>query len=218
MKPEVKVEVWPVEKLVPYEMNVKKHGPEQVTKIATSIKKFGWRGNPIVVDEHGVIIAGHGRRLAAIELGMSKVPVQVVADLSEDEVRALRLADNRVAESTIDTELLQIELGDIEFDLTGIFDAKELDFMSADLGELNDDVFVDSLEESVKEHAAEAVAKIEETDGREVPIIKALGFKSVAGKDERYIVGFMALIEKQFGMPADRAFVEFAKQMVVSVG
>lgn len=214
MKPELKVEVWPIDKITPYEMNVKKHGPEQVSKIATSIKKFGWRGNPIVVDQDGVIIAGHGRRLAAIKLGMAKVPVQVVSDLTEDEVRALRLADNRAAESDIDTELLQIELSSIEFDLTGIFDAKELDFMTADLGEIHDDVFVDSLEESVKEHAAEAVAKIEETDGREVPVVKALGFKNIAGKDERFVVGFMALIEKQFGMQADRAFVEFAKQMV----
>jgi ParB-like chromosome segregation protein Spo0J len=212
----VKVDFWPIEALVPYELNAKKHDKEQVSKIAASIEKFGWRGNPIVVDKEGVIIAGHGRRLAAIELGMAKVPVHVAADLSEEEVRALRLADNRVAVSDIDTTLLQEDLATLEYDLSGIFDEKELDFMTADLGEMNDDVFVDSLEESVKEHTAEAVAKVEETDSREVPIVKALGFRAVAGKDERHVVGFMALIEKQFNMPADRAFVEFAKQMVAA--
>lgn len=212
-KPKLNIEIWPVERLVPYELNSKVHDEQQVKKIAKSIMDFGW-DQPIVVDKDGVIIKGHGRRLASIHLGLKEVPVLVRADLSPEAVRAARLADNRVAVGDIDTALLQEELASLEYDLSGIFDDKELSFMTADLGEINEGVFVTDLEETVKEQAVEALAKIEATDTREVPIIKALGFRSIAGKDERYVVGFMALIEKQFGMTADKAFVEFAKQMV----
>lgn len=209
----IEVSMWPIDKIKPYELNSKKHDKEQVKGIAKSIKEFGW-DQPIVVDGDGVVIKGHGRRLAAIELGLAVVPVVVRADLSPEAVRAARLADNRVAIGDIDTELLQTELMDLDYDLTGIFDDKELNFMTADLGELNEGVFVSDLEESVREQSDEAVAKIAETDDRPVPVYKALGFRNISGRDERYVVGFMALIEKQFGLEPEKAFVAYAKQMV----
>lgn len=214
-KPKLNIEIWPVERLVPYELNSKIHDEGQVKKIAQSIREFGW-DQPIVVDKDGVIIKGHGRRLASLHLGLKEVPVLVRADLSPEAVRAARLADNRVAIGDIDTAMLQEELASLEYDLSGIFDDKELDFMTSDLGEINDGVFVDDLEETVKEQAIESIAKIEATDTRAVPVVKALGFKNIEGRDERYVVGFIALIEKQFNMPADKAFVEFAKQMVAA--
>jgi ParB-like chromosome segregation protein Spo0J len=84
---ELKIESWNIERIKPYELNVKIHDDKQVSKIAASIKKFGWQGSPILVDKNGVIVAGHGRRLAAIKLDMKTLPVAVLSDLSEDEVR-----------------------------------------------------------------------------------------------------------------------------------
>lgn len=96
----------------PYRKNAKKHPPEQVDKIAESIKQFGFRQN-LVVDENNVLVIGHGRWLAARKLGLERVPCMKVYDLSEEQLKALRLADNRVAESEWDDDILKIELDDI---------------------------------------------------------------------------------------------------------
>lgn len=207
-----KLQFWEPERLIPYEKNAKVHDTKQINKIAASIKKFGWRGNPILVDSDGVIIAGHGRRLAAIQLGLTKVPVEVASDLSEDEIKALRLSDNRVAISEYDSDLLQEELAAIDVDLDSIFDKKELDFLvKADLGEMKTEAFVVNLDDEVRAQAAETVAKIEETDERPVKIDKALGFKVIQGRDERHIARFMAQVEAETGLTGADAFVQFVK-------
>lgn len=100
--------------LVPYQNNPRKN-EEAVSFVANSISEFGFK-NPIIIDRHNVIIAGHTRRLAALKLGLQIVPCIVTEDLSEEQVKALRLADNRVAEKAKwDDELLVEEL-------KGIFD------------------------------------------------------------------------------------------------
>lgn len=102
----------------PYRKNAKKHPSEQVDKIAESIKQFGFRQN-LVVDENNVLVIGHGRWLAARKLGLERVPCMKVYDLSEEQLKALRLADNRVAESDWDKDILKIELDDIaDFDMS----------------------------------------------------------------------------------------------------
>jgi len=127
----VKIEQRPIEALIPYINNSRKHSDEQVAQIAASIKEFGWT-NPILVDGTSGIIAGHGRLLAARKLGMDKVPVIELAHLSNTQKKALIIADNKLAlNADWDTELLQIELkellaDDFSLDLLG-FDAKELD-------------------------------------------------------------------------------------------
>lgn len=206
------IETWAIDRVLPYKNNVKGHDAKQVTKIATSIKEFGWRGNPIVVDMYGVIIAGHGRRLAAIQLGMVEVPVIVASDLTDDQCRALRLADNRVAISDIDSDLLQHEMSDLDFDMDGIFDKKELDFMIADLGDMKMGAFVEDLDAEVSAQAAETVRKIEEADERPIKVEKAFGFKTVQGKDERHISRFIATIESETGLVGADAFVEHARR------
>lgn len=114
----------------PYPSNPRKITDRAVVKVAQSIREFGWR-QPIVVDEAGVIIIGHTRRLAAQRLGLAVVPVHEATGLTEAQVRALRIADNRTGEEAMwDTGLLIPELaslGDLGFNLslTG-FDAKEL--------------------------------------------------------------------------------------------
>ena len=124
------VAVVPIDEVFPYDGNPKRHPDEQVDKIVSSIRRFGW-DQPIVVDGEGVIIKGHGRLQAARRLGLDEVPVIEAADLSEAEARAARIADNRVAESDWDDELLAVELdlldeSPLDLDLTG-FDEDEID-------------------------------------------------------------------------------------------
>lgn len=119
------------DELIPYERNQKKHDEKQIRNVANSIKRFGWK-QPIVVDSKGVVVIGHCRLLAAQKLGMDQVPVVVADDLTEDEVRELRIADNKTNESPWDIDALSIdaaELGfegfDFDFDLPKLDDAAD---------------------------------------------------------------------------------------------
>lgn len=207
----IELERWPIENLIPYELNVKKHDKEQVARIVQAISRFGF-DQPIVVDKNGLIIKGHGRRLAAIELGMKSVPVWCRRDLSADDVRAARLADNRVAISDIDPEMLRLELGDLDSDLSGIFDIKELEFAVADLGMMNEDAFVSDMGEVLEEQRREMDQRTERaTDpGVRVPLSKAFGFKDISSAGQIAIAGMMAKAEAVTGLKNDEALVAFA--------
>ena len=100
--------------LLPYERNQKDHSDAQVEQIAVSLRRFGWR-QPIVVDGRGVIVIGHGRWLAAKKLGLETVPVVDAADLSADEIRELRIMDNRLNESPWN-EFLAEDLQELTFE------------------------------------------------------------------------------------------------------
>lgn len=208
--PEMKIELWDIERLVPYELNSKVHDEAQVARIAAAIQATGW-DQPIVVDQHGVIIKGHGRRLAAIRLNSKVVPVLVRSDLTPEEVRVARLADNRVAISGIDSELLKKELAGLDYDLEGIFDAKELAFMEADLSTMNLDAFVEDIDLAVTKQAEESTVQVREVDERQVPLAKVFGFKNITGSDERHIARFMGLIEAETELTGPDALVAFAK-------
>lgn len=106
------IEYLPVSAITPYERNAKKHPADQVAHIANSIREFGFR-QPVVVDRDNVIVIGHGRLLAAKKLGMKEVPVVRADDLTPEQIKALRLADNKTNESEWDEELLNLELGEI---------------------------------------------------------------------------------------------------------
>lgn len=210
MTSEPNIVLWEISKLVPYELNSKIHEKPQVKKIAESIKQFGWT-QPIVVDKHGVIIAGHGRRLAALSLNATHVPVWVRDDLDENQVRALRLADNRVALSGTDNELLRKELESLDFDLVGIFDSKELAFLTADLAEIDVGGFVEDLDAAVEQQEQETAATVAQIDEKPVAIAKALGFKTITAKDEKYVAAFLAHIEEATGKQGAEAFVAHAR-------
>jgi len=94
--PADKVERRALKTLIPYAKNARTHSPEQVAQIAASMREWGWT-NPVLVDEGGEIIAGHGRVLAAGQLGFSDVPVMVAEGWSEAQKRAYALADNQLA-------------------------------------------------------------------------------------------------------------------------
>jgi DNA modification methylase len=127
----MKIEQRSVETLIPYINNSRKHSDSQVAQIAASIKEFGWT-NPVLVDGSNGLIAGHGRLMAARKLGMTKIPVIELAHLTENQKKALIIADNKLAlNSDWDTELLTLELQDLlgeeyDLDLLG-FDKDELD-------------------------------------------------------------------------------------------
>lgn len=126
-----KVERVSPEDLIPYVNNPKEHPDSQIEKIASSIKNYGFV-QPIVVDDENEIIIGHGRLQAAKKLDREEVPIIRADHLSEAEIKALRIADNKVAESGWDEELLGSELESLQemdsFDeeLSG-FDQDEID-------------------------------------------------------------------------------------------
>ncbi|CUW39685.1 putative Phage related DNA methyltransferase [Magnetospirillum sp. XM-1] len=131
-----RVEQWPVARLMPYARNARTHSESQVSEIAASIGRFGFN-NPVLVDEQGMIIAGHGRVLAAKRLGLEVVPVVPLPHLTEAEKRAYILADNKLAEKAgWDEDLLRLELADLQdldIDLGVIgFEDKEIDRLLAE--------------------------------------------------------------------------------------
>lgn len=115
-----RIEIWELERLVPYARNARLHSDEQVTKIAASIAEFGFT-NPILVDSTDGIIAGHGRLAAARSLGLAQVPVIVLDHLTDAQRQAYIVADNRLAEdSTWNHDQLAAELAELSdhgFDL-----------------------------------------------------------------------------------------------------
>lgn len=95
-----------INSIVPYTDNPRTHSAEQITRIAASIGKYGWTV-PILVDSNKGVIAGHGRLLAALQLGLKTVPVIILNHLSQNQRKALLIADNRLAElASWDEDLL----------------------------------------------------------------------------------------------------------------
>ena len=141
------IEYSATDKLIPYANNSRTHTNEQVAQIAASIKEFGFT-NPILIDDHGGIIAGHGRVMAARKLSISEVPTITLSGLTDAQKKAYVIADNKLAlNAGWDDELLALEFKDLkenDFDLSLIgFDVDELadllnDVDEVGLPELND--------------------------------------------------------------------------------
>ena len=143
-----KIEHWPLARLLPYARNARTHSDDQVAQIAASIVEFGFT-NPCLVGADGVLVAGHGRLLAARKLGLDTVPVVVLDHLTPIQRRALVIADNRIAENSgwddamLRTELESLQADGFDLDLTG-FDPDTLAELLAgeetdQAGEVDDD-------------------------------------------------------------------------------
>ncbi len=121
------IELLLVSSLIPYARNSRTHSEEQVTQIAASIREFGFT-NPVLIDSNGTIIAGHGRVMAAKKVGLTEVPCIRLQHLSESQIRAYVIADNKLAlnagwdDETLKAELLTLQEEGFNTDLTGFSD------------------------------------------------------------------------------------------------
>lgn len=132
------VERWPIDDLLPYARNSRTHSDAQIAQIVASMKEFGWT-IPVLVDEEGTILAGHGRVLAARVLRFEEVPVIVARGWSEAKKRAYVIADNKIAENAgWDLELLRVELADLgelgmDLETLGFNDAEVAKLLADDI-------------------------------------------------------------------------------------
>ena len=148
----LKIEYIDTEKLIPY-INNPRINDNAVDVVAASIKEFGFK-NPILIDKENVIIAGHTRLKAAKKLGLKEVPVIRVEDLTENQIKAFRIADNKTVEfAEWDMELLQLELEELEDMFTGFSEEeKEIIFSVSDI---DIDSFFEDTEETNKKKEEE---------------------------------------------------------------
>jgi len=131
----MQVDLWPIERVIPYDRNPRINDGAAVDSVAASLKEFGFR-QPIVVDRDGVIVVGHTRWKAAKKLGLAQVPVHVARDLTPEQAKAYRLADNKTNElAEWDKVLLPLELADLQ---ALNFDLGLLGFSKDELAELLD--------------------------------------------------------------------------------
>lgn len=126
---QMKIEYINIEDIIPYENNPR-HNDGAVDYVANSIKEFGFK-IPIIIDKENVIVTGHTRLKAAKKLGLEKIPVIYASDLTEEQIKAFRIADNKVSEfSTWDLDKLDLELEDIELDMSnfGVLEVEKIDW------------------------------------------------------------------------------------------
>jgi DNA-binding cell septation regulator SpoVG len=136
--PNLTPEMVKLTEIIHYDKNAKKHPDEQISKIANSIKEFGFR-QPIILNnpKDKVIVCGHGRIFAANKLDMKEVPVLYADDMTEAQIKAFRIADNRITESEWDFDILKLDfegMTEQEINLTG-FEFGELDNLDKIHGE-----------------------------------------------------------------------------------
>jgi 16S rRNA G966 N2-methylase RsmD len=132
----MKIEQIPTDKLIPYARNAKRHDAAQVSKLAGSIREFGFN-NPVLIDKDNGIVAGHGRVMAAQKLELKTVPCIRLGHLTDTQRRAYILADNRLAEvnSGWDEELLKLEIKDIDWGELKEISIDDFEFGEIDFGE-----------------------------------------------------------------------------------
>lgn len=201
--------------LKPYEMNAKKHDESQIRDLANAIKKRGF-DQPITVDKDNVIITGHGRREASLLAGLEKVPVIVRSDLSDDEVRAKRLEDNRLASTDYDAIKLQQELeGLVLSDVEVIgFDERELAVLVGSMtDEMKDDALVMDLGIESERQKDEHAEIGREVAAEELRVIDVLGFKTLPAGSALVVGDFLSHMEESTGESGAAAFVAYAKRV-----
>lgn len=216
----MKVELWDITKLIPYEKNAKKHPTEQIKRLAATIQKFGW-DQPIVVWTDGSIIKGHGRRLAAMELGLDKVPVLVRSDLTQEQADAARISDNAVSSTEYDTKMLQEELH-------RIMAIETIDFTTDDLGLAEKDkkllleeldvpeltAIMEDTHAEIERQKTEDAVRVEKADKTDVKLIEAFGFKVVTGDQARVIARQMVQGEALTGKTGAELLVELLTRAI----
>lgn len=154
MTSKMKIAYKPTADLIPYARNSRTHSETQVNQIASSIKEFGFRV-PVLVDGDNGIIAGHGRVLAAIKLGLSEIPTVDGSDLTETQKRMYVIADNKIAlNAGWDEEVLMMEIEDLRSAGADInllaFDPSEIQSANIDYSVLDDEQIDNQLDDMAK--------------------------------------------------------------------
>lgn len=137
---ELNIKYMNIRDLKPYKKNAKKHSKEQVEQIANSIKEFGFT-QPVIIDKNKEVVAGHGRILGAKKAGLKQVPTVCLEELTEEQIKAYRLVDNKLNESEWNNDLLNTELSEL-------WDAGEVDMTLFDFN--MDNLFEEPKEKEVK--------------------------------------------------------------------
>src|SRR5215471_4456694 len=152
--PSDKIEHWRLERLLPYAANPRTHDEAQVAQLAASMREFGWTV-PVLADESGELIAGHGRVMAARSLGLDHAPVLVARGWSEDQKRAYRIADNQLAINSgwdigvLNGELSALKLAGFDMPLLGFSDAELKEYLAPPLPDSDPDAVVEPQAEVV---------------------------------------------------------------------
>lgn len=171
-----------ITEITPYEKNPRKND-EAVEYVANSIKEFGFKV-PIVIDKNGVIVAGHTRYKAAQELGLEKLPCVIADDLTEEQIKAFRIADNKTSEkASWDDVLLKEELTDIlgDFDMTDFgFGDFELTILTEDFEpEPYDDELIEEFSGKETEYLMKKRVIVTYKENQEEDVKKLLGLEEI---------------------------------------
>ncbi|KLU17135.1 MULTISPECIES: ParB/Srx family N-terminal domain-containing protein [Xenorhabdus] len=201
--------------LIPYEKNAKKHNEQQIKDLAEAIKKRGF-DQPITVDKNRVIITGHGRTEASIFACLTKVPVIIRDDLTESEVAAKRLEDNRLASTDYDALVLQEELKNlIDGDVAVYgFSDRELSVLVEDMIDsmATDGLVVDlSVETERQKDEHDVVAH--KVANEDVRLVDVMGFKSIPASSAIVVGDLLAHMEEMTGKSGIDAFLAFAEKV-----
>lgn len=208
------IEIWEIEKLKEYEFNNKIHKAQQVESLAKSIKENGIE-NPLLIEEDGVIISGHGRLKAALFLGMKYVPVRVARGINSIQAKKLRISVNKTTSTQYDTQNLSLELSelkdlDINLDDIGLT-VKEINVLSAQIEPISiQDISFDIPEDKIKNELA-ASDELSRIDDDKIPLTKALKQKHITIEDSRILWDYILQLEQVYNKDGLSALIAHAK-------
>ena len=211
-------QLWSTEELKPYERNAKRHPEEQINGIVESIKNFGWKANPVEVTKDGTIVNGHGRWMATKQLGLDRIPVVVIEGLSESEVKAYRLAHNRVAEGGNDANILTMELTELMgdgLDMSLYFNDRELQFSLEDMGELDVSALSSDLASQIDAAAGDTQGLIDSEDDLEfngMSVTRTLGFSKTNTTQQRSLKRLLMVAESETGDKGAEALHQYIRE------
>lgn len=199
--------------LIPYEKNVKKHPQSHINVLKALMTKYGFStGNAIQVDRNLVIIAGHGRREAAVQLELERVPVIVRGDLTDDEVKRWRIEENKSVGLDYDVVMMKEEIAELlegSADPLLGFDDREWSVLTDDLtAGFDTETIISDLEEEMAESQRQHDETIREAKANDVSVTDLLGFKRVPADQQRKFANFMAEIEFRAKKSGLDAFLE----------
>ena len=202
----------------PAENNNKVHTPASVARQAKSLAALG-QITPIILAEDGEIIAGHGRVMAAKELGWKKIKA-ITLPVDAETARKMRIADNLASNQNYDIDALTNELKDLNLrdELENfIGDDRMIDNLETaldTLAEMDRDSFVKDLDEAVDVYASESDGLMDEIDQKDVMLKTVFEFNGLKPKEARRVNLFMALIKSKSGAEAKEAFLEHVEKTI----